>query len=397
MAITVILGDPHVGRSLTLGRAGIGSELNSRVVDQLNILDWVLLKSIEEGAENIIITGDVFEDTKPHPTLIALFMSWLKSCSASDVSVHIIQGNHDILRSGQFYVSALDVISEAEIENVFVYKDIATIHTSGASFTLIPFRDRRSFDTSSNLEALSLLSSKFPYELAEINRNFHKVVIGHLTIDKAIPVGDEIDDLTNELFCPLEMFEGYDYVWMGHIHKPQILQKHPYIAHIGSMDLSNFSESEHTKLITVFDSSKSQPFKYLEIPTRPLKQISISVPFDIVDSTNFVSNKILTSDSLSKAIIRLNVSFDNPGAISLDRKKIEEDLNSMGAFYISRIDEHRKISSIKKDENNKIDNTITEGTAIKMYADMNIEEEMKSSFTTLANSLIKEFIAETDK
>jgi hypothetical protein len=28
---------------------------------------------------------------------------------------------------------------------------------------------------------------------------------------------------------------------------------------------------------------------------------------------------------------------------------------------------------------------------------MNIEEEMKSSFTTLANSLIKEFIAETDK
>ena len=92
-------------------------------------------------ARNIIITGDVFQDSKPHPTIVALFMSWLKKCTDNDINVHIIAGNHDIIRSGQFSMSALDIISAADIEGVHVYKHMTTLNTHGASFTLMPFRD----------------------------------------------------------------------------------------------------------------------------------------------------------------------------------------------------------------------------------------------------------------
>lgn len=390
MSVAVILGDVHLGKGLTIGKPGIGSALNSRVVDQLNILEWTLTQAIESMASVIIITGDIFEDSnKPHPTLIALFMSWLVKCTKNNIDVHIVAGNHDILRSGQFYMSALDVISAADIDGVHIYTRISTLHIQGASFTLVPYRDRRSFNTDSNIEALKLLQEKFPYEISEIDRANAKIVIGHLAIEGSIFVGDEVDDMSNELFCPVDFFNGYDYVWMGHVHKPQVMSKHPFVAHIGSMDISDFTESDHKKIIIIFDPEAKSPYKYLEIPTRPLNQISISVPDDIIDTTSYVIGEI--KQNLSKAMIRLNITFNNPDLANVDRTKVETHLNGLGAFHICRINEEKRISSIKKNtaiEN--MDNTVNEITAIKMFADSNINEDIRNDFITLANSVVKE-------
>src|ERR1035437_1330630 len=249
MNSVILLGDPHCGKAPSQGKIGIGSSTNSRIIDQFNLLDWTLEKAIDSCCDNIIITGDVFEDPKPHHSLVVLFISWLKKCQVYGVNVHIIIGNHDILRSGNVYTSTLDIISEIELDNVFVYKDINTILIGATAFTLIPFRDRKSFGVDSNADALELLKNSIIYELASTPATYTKIVVGHLAIEGSIPVGDEIDDLTNELFCPVNMFTGYDCVWMGHVHKPQVMKKKdPYVAHIGSMDISNFGETDHKKI-----------------------------------------------------------------------------------------------------------------------------------------------------
>lgn len=392
MSTTIVLGDVHLGKGLSIGKPGLGSALNSRMVDQFNILEWTLERAIEFMASNIIITGDIFEDPKPHPTVVALFISWLKKCTDSDMEVHIIAGNHDVLRSGQFYMSALDVISAADMEGVFVYKYMSTLHTPGASFTLMPFRDRRSFNMDSNAEALKAMGDKMPYELAGIDLSNAKIVIGHLALEGSIPVGDEIDDMTNELFCPVSMFKGYDYVWMGHVHKPQTMSKAPLVAHIGSMDISDFKESDHKKVIVVFNPKNSEPYKYLEIPTRPLNQISVSVPATITDTTNYIVKELKNKyRDLSKSIVRLNVSLENPDVINVDRAVLESCLNDLGTFHICRINEERRVAPIKKIAATEgIDNTVNESTAIKMYADANVDDAMKNDFIAAANLVVKE-------
>src|ERR1700678_2048365 len=123
----IILGDPHIGGGVANGKLAIGAALNSRVVDQINLLDYTLDQAVLRGVETIIITGDVFEEPKPAPSLITLFISWLKRCAANDVYVHIIVGNHDILRTGNFYTSPLDIISECQLDNVSVHKEINTV------------------------------------------------------------------------------------------------------------------------------------------------------------------------------------------------------------------------------------------------------------------------------
>ncbi len=397
MTQAIILGDVHLGHSLNIGKATVGSNLNSKIVDQLNLLDWTLDQALDNNTSNIIITGDIFEDPKPHPSIITLFISWLKKCQANGVKVHLIAGNHDILRSGYVYSSPLDIISEVELENVFVYKDINTIFINSTAFTFIPFRDRKSLGKLVNSESLSLLQDIINYELASIPITYKKILVGHLAIEGSIPVGDEIDDMNNELFCPISMFNGYDYVWMGHVHKPQIMnKKNPYVAHIGSMDVSNFGESDHKKILILVDcNSPDEDFKTIKIPTRNLKKISIIVPKDTEDSTQYVLDQIKSNNkNLEKSIVRLEVSLSSQDLKSVNKSVLEKYLTENGVFNVAGISESKKTNVIKKESSNNIDTNMDVASAIKTYASAYIDDSLKEKFIEISMDIYTQFKTE---
>lgn len=394
MANVLILGDVHLGKGVNIGKTNAGASLNSRIVDQINLLDWTLDQAEELFAHDIIITGDIFEETKPHPSLITIFISWLKKCQAYDINVHIVMGNHDILRSGLIYTSALDIISEVDLDNVFIYKDINTFIVGTTAFTMLPFRDRKSFFVNSATEALSLLKDSLVYELASIPTTYTKVLIGHLAIEGSIFVGDEVDDEANELFCPVDMFTGYDYVWMGHVHKPQVMKKaSPYIAHIGSMDISNFGETDHKKFIVVLNSHGEKVLgtksiwdtRYL--PTRPLKKVSVVVPKDTEDSTAYVLDELKKLDTWDKAIVRVEVSLASPEIKSVNKSSIEKYLTSQGVFNVTAVSESKKVALVKKDSNNTIDTKMDVASAIKTYANTYVDDKMRLAFIALATEI----------
>ena len=114
-----------------------------------------------------------------------------------------------------------------------------------------------------------MVQDKIKYERLGLDDRNLNVMVGHFALVGSLPVGDEVDDMHNELFMPLNTFKDYNYTFMGHIHKPQVMCKAPYISHIGSMDLSNFSENTHSKIIAVIDTSTSEVVKNLDLPTRP--------------------------------------------------------------------------------------------------------------------------------
>lgn len=390
MSSVIILGDPHCGKNLSQGKIGAGATLNSRIVDQFNLLEWTLDQALEHSAEHIIITGDVFEEPKPSTAIITLFLAWLKKCQAYQVHVHIIMGNHDFLRTGYVYTSPLDIVSEVDLEYVSIYRDINTILIGSTAFTLVPFKDRKSFGSKVNAEAVDILKESIVYELAGIPVTYKKILVGHLAIEGSIPVGDEIDDISNELFCPLSMFNGYDYVWMGHVHKPQVMQKNnPYIAHIGSMDISNFGETDHKKQIVIIDcNDKEANFGTVVLPTRPLVKVNITVPKDTDDTTKYVLDEISkSSTNFNKAIVRVEIVLSAPELKSVKKSAIEHLLLQKGAFNIIGISESKKVSLIKKDTSHNISTKIDVTPAIKIYADLYVDAKFKDRFIDLANEI----------
>lgn len=389
----LILGDPHIGKSLGLGKTAIGAALNSRVVDQINLLNWVLERAIDKLVSDIIITGDVFEEPKPSPALISVLIDWLKKCAANKIKVHIIVGNHDILRTGHYYTSALDIITACELENIFVYNSMSTIIINSTAFTLLPFRDRKSFNNvSSNAEALALLNNQIVYEVSSIPNNLTKVLVGHLALEGSIPVGDEIDDLSNELMCPIKMFKDYDFVWMGHVHKPQVLsEQKPYAAHIGSMDISNYGEIEHKKNIIIYDVENNS-FSHEVLPTRQLKKIVVNVPKDVADTTKFIIDELNSRDSLEKSIVKLDIHLLAPELLPSDRTEIEKTLYALGAHNVSGISESKKLTPIHNKETEQLTHLTNDVVpAVKMYADVIVDPALRSDFITLALNIYEQY------
>ncbi|MAE86129.1 MAG: hypothetical protein CMB80_25555 [Flammeovirgaceae bacterium] len=371
MSVTLIVGDLHLGKGVGIGKPGVGSSLNSRVVDQLCLLDWVLDRAIEVNAGAIILAGDICEDIKPDYVLIELFVEWLKRCSVHYIEVHIIAGNHDLKRTGARFSSYLDLITTVDLPDIHVYTNTNTIFRDGVGFTLLPFRDRQALGAATNEEALDKVAAQLPYEVEGIPNDYQRVLVGHLALAGSIFVGDEFDNLARELMCPLEMFAGYDYVWMGHVHKPQVMQKSPHIAHIGSLDISDFGETDHKKIIVVFDTELPDKFYEIEVPSRPLRRVVVDVP-DGFDSTSYVINKIQAMEkksSFDKAIVRVEVKLLDEDTTNVDRDTISEVIYDLGAFYVCPIQESRNISVVSVIQQQAIDNKIAPKAAIKVYAD----------------------------
>lgn len=376
MSRHIILGDVHIGKGVSIGKPGSAGTLNSRVQDQLFLLDWTLQQAVDREVDNIIITGDVYEEPRPHPALIQFFMTWLNKCNKAGVQVDIVAGNHDIMRSGAYSLSALDIIPAVELPHANTYKSANTISYETVSFVLLPYRDRRMLDIDSVEKARRLVVEEMDAQLKAIPDEHTKVLIGHLALEGSLWVGDEIDEMMNEIFCPLSMFDAFDYVWMGHIHKPQIMRSKPnYIAHIGSMDRSDFGKAEldHDKILICIDTAKPEFFETVMIPTRPLRKVEVTVPVD-KDTTDFVINTLhaIHHDkySLADSIMRLEVVLENPEALHADRDKVLKYVYSkLGVHHVCNFSERHNVQvvPVQKSAATIFDNQMSITAAIEAF------------------------------
>jgi DNA repair exonuclease SbcCD nuclease subunit len=394
MSATLIVGDLHLGKGLSIGKPGIGNAINSRVADQVKLLDWTFDQALEHDVHTIIFTGDICEDPKPDYVLVNIFIQFLKKCEVNKMEVHIIAGNHDIKRTGNQYTSILDLLTSSELPNTHIYKQIDTIYQDGVCFTLLPFRDRRSFNCETSVQALEALAERLPYELADIPPNYDRVLIGHLALEGSLFVGDEVDDYANELMCPLSMFAGYHYVWMGHVHKPQVRSKKPYIAHIGSVDISDFGETDHKKILVLYDSNLPEKFKEIPIPTRPLRKFAVSVPLQ-VEPVDYILEQLATANQtqpFKDAIVKVEIKLMDAEAKNTNRAVLEKAIYDLGAFYICNMSETRNIAVVPVSKQNAVENTINPKAAVKLWAEQYKfdSEDDKTAYVNAAIDIINE-------
>ena len=160
---------------------------------------------------------------------------------------------------------------------------------------------------------------------------------------------------------------------MGHIHHPQVLQrKEPYAAHIGSMDRSDFSQTEldRDKIIVIYDDDSSS-FVTETLPTRQLRQIDIDVPPN-KDSSDFVINTlavIAKREPMVDAIVRLDVQLLGPDVPNLERSRVETYLyENLSAHHVCKISESR-VMSVTCSETGKLFKSDTDvRTSIKLWS-----------------------------
>ncbi|HLW45508.1 MAG TPA: exonuclease SbcCD subunit D [Acidimicrobiales bacterium] len=233
---------------------------------QRAFLAWLAGQVEELGADLVVVAGDVYDRSLPAEEAVALLDEGLDLLRGAGATVAMIPGNHDSARRlgfgarrqalGGVHVFADDLrppepwLFEARGEAVAVvavpFLDPLIAPPPLAATDGSP-RARTHAHVLSDFLGAGRDAARARYPGVPSVAVAHAFVAGSAPSDseKALAIGGT-DLVDASLFC------GFDYVALGHLHRPQVVGGSPHVAYSGSPLAYSFSE-EHPKSIRVVD------------------------------------------------------------------------------------------------------------------------------------------------
>ena len=300
----------------------LGRRLNdySLFEDQEHILREILNAADEERPDGVIIAGDIYDKAAPSEDAVRLFDDFLSGLAERGLKTFIISGNHDSAERVAFGGRIMDragiYISPAydgELRYVELEENIRVY--------LMPFIRE------------IYVQSVFPDEEINSVTDAARVVLKHTELD-----GSKINILAAHQFVTgkadgsdvergekqaravggvdninVNVFREFDYVALGHIHKPQKVGRET-VRYCGSPLKYSFDETKQRKEITVVEIRGKDDIKTRGIPLVPLRELrvikgSFSELMSMDECGDYVKI-ILTEAGIPDARLKLSKRFE---------------------------------------------------------------------------------------
>lgn len=280
--------DWHLGKSL---------HKYSLEEDNALFLNWLTNEIRERKIDLLLVSGDIFDTANPKNSALTMYYNFLKELIPLNCRVIITGGNHDspsLLNAPKDILNLLnvDVVGQAT-ENIV--DELITILDEAQNPTLqvaaVPYlRDadlRKSVAGNSYDNQLLQISEgiKTHYDgLAEILKpNVPSIAMGHLYV-QGVSTSDserEVHTIGGVAAFTSDNFpKAFDYIALGHIHKPQRIADSDFVRYCGSPISLSFSERKDQKYVIelTLENGKIQTPELVEVPKfRELKRLKGTV------------------------------------------------------------------------------------------------------------------------
>lgn len=247
------------------------------------VLNQVVDTAIRERVEVILISGDVFDRPNPSEEAIKMYVSFLKELLDKNIKVIAISGNHD---SGIRLSAYKDILGKGYfVEGEFnspMRKVSLSDEYGPVNFYMLPFFTP--FIVKSNLKLEKGLEN---YDLAmdeiikreNIDTSQRNIILAHQFVagfkfggseeDFSYNNGDE-KNVAGVGIISLDKFQNFDYVALGHIHKPQKISRET-IRYSGSLLKYKTSEIDGPdKSVVIIDLKEKGNIEVKLDPIKPL-------------------------------------------------------------------------------------------------------------------------------
>lgn len=247
------------------------------------VLNQVVDTAIRERVEVVLISGDIFDRPNPSEEAIKMYVSFLKGLLNKNIKVIAISGNHD---SGIRLSAYKDILGKGYfVEGEFnspMRKVSLNDEYGPVNFYMLPFFTP--FIVKSNLKLEKGLES---YDLAmdeiikreNIDTSQRNIILAHQFVagfkfggseeDFSYSNGDE-KNVAGVGIISLDKFQNFDYVALGHIHKPQKISRET-IRYSGSLLKYKTSEIDGPdKSIVIIDLKEKGNIEVKLDPIKPL-------------------------------------------------------------------------------------------------------------------------------
>lgn len=283
---------------LHLSDLHLGKRLNefSLIEDQKYVLLTETINKIKENnIDLLILAGDIYDKSIASIEAISLFEEFLKILVSLKVKVLIIAGNHDSsirLSFGANFMNDAGIYIAKEysgsLEKVSFNDEYGKIN-----FYFLPFvrpnlvREYFEEEIKNYNEAVFRIIEK-----EKINTNERNILLAHQFITSANLSGsEEIFSVGGIDNVEANIFKDFDYVALGHIHKPQTIKTkyNNIIRYCGTLLKYSLSEINDKKSITYIDFKDKDSLYFKELEIKSLRDIkSVEESYE-----NLVKNKNL--------------------------------------------------------------------------------------------------------
>ena len=259
------LADLHLGKQFN----GV-----SLLEDQKAVLFEQIVPMIEkENVDAVLIAGDVYQSSAPQAEAMEVFSKFLSEVVSLGKKVFIISGNHDSSQRISYFSSLIKqagVYVSETFDGTLQSIDLSDEY-GPLTIYMLPFVRTALVKKLLPDESISTCQDAVEAVLrqTEIDRSKRNILICHQFI-----TGSETSDSEEFSVGGLDnieasIFDDFDYVALGHIHKPQKVKRET-LRYAGSPIKYSFSEANQNKCVTIVDVKEKGN---IEISTLPIYQV----------------------------------------------------------------------------------------------------------------------------
>lgn len=250
----------------------------SLISDQKYILDRILEIALKEQVDAVLIAGDVYDRAIPPTEAVTLLDEFLTSLHREEIPVIAVSGNHDsperlsfgdrILEEQGLYISGN---LQEPLRTVSLQDQYGPVQ-----FVLLPFVRPAVVGAGTSAEAVETILARQPRSLSLNERH---VLVTHFFV-----VGDngetpELSDSETDTQVggldgvPASLFQSFDYVALGHIHKPQHMGR-GNVYYAGSPLKYSFSEAGTDKAVNIVElGAPGAAVQVRRVPLVPMRDM----------------------------------------------------------------------------------------------------------------------------
>jgi len=297
--------DLHIGKRL---------HEQSLIKEQKEMLDDLIRIVRENAVDAILIAGDVYDRSVPSLEAVDLFDDFITELAHMGVHVFIIAGNHDSAERLDF---GARIMSK---QNVFI---------SGGQLRSIELSDEYG---SLNVWLMPYMRSQYAIAAlqdADVDGGARNIAMAHqfvLSLGEPPVFGGSETKIVGGLDAiDITLFERFDYVALGHIHRPQHI-KHETVRYSGSPYRYSFAECDHTKQVLIVDVTEKGHISIGTIavtPKRDLYRISCNIDdlgTQAPPRDAYVDVKLTDDEPVVDAITKVRQVYPNTLNLTIDNK-----------------------------------------------------------------------------
>ena len=327
----------------------LGKRVNeySMIEDQEFILKKIINIIDYEKPEGVIIAGDVYDKSIPSAEAVQMFDVFLTCLAKRNLQVFVISGNHDSPERMSFGSRLMDQsgIHISQVYNGKVTPFAISDEHGNVNVYMLPFIKPAHVRRFSE-EEIDTYTDAIRVAVAEMNidQSGRNILITHQFVTGALRSESEDLSVGGSDNVDVSVFDGFDYVALGHIHSPQNCTSER-VRYCGTPLKYSFSEVKDKKSVTIVELANKGNLTIRTVPLDPMRDmVEIKGKYDDIMLKSFYENTtyqedyvhitLIDEEDIVDAIGKLRTVYHNLMKLDYDNKRTRSVAQVDGAVDV---------------------------------------------------------------